>query len=134
MTRRLDPPKGEPDGTSGTLTRADAESLVRNGKVSAAIILPKGLGTSFANFSGDRPIVEILADTSDPVAPQLLSGMLQGQVMSAAPDAMMRGGIDQFEKWGGPLTPEQRKVIAVAEEQLKRPALKPHAVPSVAWR
>jgi len=120
-TTRLDPPKGDPDGSSDSITRTDAESLVRDGKVSAAIILPKGLGRSFPNFSDDRPTVELLADTSDPVAPQMLTGMLQEKVMSAAPDAMMRGGIDQFEKWGGPLTPEQRKVIAKAEEELKRP-------------
>ena len=103
------------------LTRTDAEALVRDGKVSAAIILPKGLGKSFPAFSGERPTVEVLADTSDPVAPQMLSGMLQGLAMTAAPDAMMKGGLDQFKKWGGPLTPQQQKAIAQFEQLPKQP-------------
>jgi len=117
VTSKREPARGE-----GPLSRADAEALVREGKVSAAVILPKGLGQSFPSFDGNRPTVEVLADTSDPVAPQMLSGMLQGVVMTAAPDSMMRGGIDQLEKWGGPLTPEQRKAFDVAEERMRQPA------------
>jgi len=104
------------------LTRADAEAFVRGGDVPAAIILPEGLGESFPSFGSDRPTVELLADTSDHIAPQVLSGMLQGIVMTAAPEAMMKGGIAQLEKWGGALTPEQRKVIAQAEQILSQPA------------
>jgi hypothetical protein len=104
------------------LNRQDAETLVRDGKVAAAIILPKGLGQAFPSFSGDQPTVELLADTSDPVAPPMLSGMLQGLAMTAAPDAMLKGGVGQMTKWGGPLTPEQQKAIEQAEQFLKRPA------------
>jgi ABC-2 type transport system permease protein len=110
------------DSAGGPMTRKEAESLVRNGKVSAAIIFPKGLGDSFPSFSGEPPTVDLLADTSDPVAPQMLSGMLQGLVMTAAPDAMMRGGIDQLKKWGGPLTPEQQQAIEKGSQFLNRPA------------
>jgi ABC-2 type transport system permease protein len=103
-------------------TRAGAESLVRDGRVSAAIVLPKGLGQSFPGFSGKGPTVEILADTSDPVAPQMLSGMLQGLAMTAAPDAMIKGGLGQLTKWGGPLTPGQQQAITQAEQFFKQPA------------
>jgi ABC-2 type transport system permease protein len=96
--------------------------LVRDGKVSAAIVLPQGLGQSFPSFAGDRPTVELLADTSDPVAPQMLAGMLQGVVFTAAPDAMLKGGMAQLTKWGGPMTPEQQKAIDQAERFLKQPA------------
>jgi ABC-2 type transport system permease protein len=51
----------------------------------------------------------------------MLSGTLQGLVIKAAPDVLMRGGIRQFRKWGGPLTPEQEKAIAQAERFLKQP-------------
>jgi len=119
---------GEDNQPGAPLTRKDAEALVRDGKVSAAVVLPRGLGQSFPTFGGDRPTVELLADTSDPVAPQMLSGMLQGLVMTAAPDAMLKGGIGQLNKWGGPLTPAQQKVIDQAEQRLKRPA--PDDVPS----
>ena len=120
VTTKLEPEKGHDAGEA--LTRKDAEMLVHDGKVSAAIVLPKGLGQSFPSFAGDRPTVEVLADTSDPVAPQMLSGMLQGLVMSAAPDAMLKGGVGQLSKWGGPLTPEQQKAIELAEQFLQRPA------------
>src|SRR5205807_563765 len=83
------------DNSGPPFSRKDAEGQVRDGNVSAAIILPKGLGQSFPSFSGDRPTIELLADTSDPVAGQMLSGMLQGLVMTAAPEAMMRGGLNE---------------------------------------
>src|SRR5262249_12208991 len=83
---------------------------------------PRRLGQSFPSFAGDRPTVELLADTSDPVAPQMLSGMLQGLVLTAAPDAMLKGGIGELRKWGGPLTPEQQKAIDQAEQFLQQPA------------
>jgi ABC-2 type transport system permease protein len=121
VTTRLESQEGTADSTAAALTRKDAEALVRDGKRSAAIILTRGLGQSFGSFSGERPTVELLADTSDPVAPQMLSGMLQGLAMTAAPDAMLKGGIGQLSKWGGPLTPQQQKAIAQAEQFLKRP-------------
>ena len=122
VTTRRESKPDDGDRSGAPLTRKDAEALVRDGTVSAAIVLPAGLGESFPGFTGDRPTVEVLADTSDPVAPQMLTGMLQGLVMKAAPDAMMKGGLDQFSKWGGPLTPQQQRALQQAEQFLKQPA------------
>ena len=47
----------------------------------------------------------------------MLSGMLQGLVMKAAPEAMLKGGLGQLTKWGGPLTPEQKKAVEQAEPE-----------------
>jgi ABC-2 type transport system permease protein len=121
-TTKLETKEGDANRPGAPLTRKDAEALVHDGKVSAAIILPRRLGQSFPSFSGDRPTVEVLADTSDPVAPQMLSGMLQGLVLKAAPEAMLKGGMEQLSKWGGPPTPQQQKAIEQAEQFLKRPA------------
>jgi ABC-2 type transport system permease protein len=122
VTTRREPRQDDGDRSGAPLTRKDAEALVRDGTVSAAVVLPAGLGESFPVFTGDRPTVEVLADTSDPVAPQMLTGMLQGLVMKAAPDAMMKGGLSQFSKWGGPLTPQQQRALEQAEQFLKQPA------------
>jgi ABC-2 type transport system permease protein len=103
------------------LTRKDAEALVRDGKVAAAIILPKRLGESFPSFTGERPTVELLADTSDPVAAQMLAGMLQGLVMTAAPTTLLTGGMRELSKWGGALTPDQKKAIVEAEKLMSGP-------------
>src|SRR6188768_2161909 len=60
------------DETGVVLDRAAAETLVRNGDVPVAVILPKGLGETAAAFgqSANAVRVQVLADVSDPVAPQ----------------------------------------------------------------
>jgi ABC-2 type transport system permease protein len=95
------------------LDRAAAERLVRNGDAPVAVVIPKGLGASFEEmgFSSSGPAVQMLADPSDPIAPQMVQGLLQKVTMTAAPDLLMQGGMKQFEKYAGALTPEQRKAI-----------------------
>ena len=102
------------DGDNGSvLDRAAAEGLVRNGDVPVAIVIPKGVGESFGQlgFSSSGPAIQMLADPSDPIAPQMVQGLLQKVVMTAAPDLVMLGGMKQFEKHAGALTPEQRKAV-----------------------
>ena len=102
------------DGDNGSvLDRAAAEGLVRNGDVPVAIVIPKGIGASFGQlgFSSSGPAIQMLADPSDPIAPQMVQGLLQKVVMTAAPDLVMQGGMKQFEKHAGALTPEQRKAV-----------------------
>ncbi len=76
-----------------------------------AIVLPKGLGTGpgfFAEPGSSRTPVQLLADVSDPVAPQMVQGLLQKVSFTAAPEALATQGMQQFERYSGPLTPEQR--------------------------
>ena len=96
------------------LDRAAAEALVQNGDVPVAIVLPKGLGATAAGFGPPQsgaPRIQLLADVSDPIAPQMIGGLLQKVTMTAAPDLMMESGIGQFEKHAGTLTPEQRAAV-----------------------
>ena len=106
------------------IDRAAAERLVRNGDVPVAIVIPKGIGESFGQmgFSSSGPAIQMLADPSDPVAPQMVQGLLQKVTMTAAPDLVMQGGMKQFEKHAGALTPEQRKAV---DQWI--PSLKPDA-------
>ena len=93
--------------------RAGAERLVRNGDVPVAVVIPKGLGDGFGQggFGSSGPSIVLLADPSDPVAPQMVQGLLQKVMMTAAPDLMMVGGMKQFEDRAGSLTPQQRKAV-----------------------
>jgi ABC-2 type transport system permease protein len=95
------------------LDRTAAERLVRNGDVPVAVVIPKGLGAAFdeSGFAASGPAIQLLADPSDPVAPQMVQGLLQKVTMTAAPDLVMRGGMKQFERYAGALTPEQRKSV-----------------------
>jgi ABC-2 type transport system permease protein len=93
--------------------RAGAERLVRNGDVPVAVVIPKGMGEAFGQggFGGSGPSIVLLADPSDPVAPQMVQGLLQKVTMTAAPDLMMAGGMKQFEERAGSLTAEQRQAV-----------------------
>jgi ABC-2 type transport system permease protein len=95
------------------LDRPGAERLVRNGDVPVAVVIPKGVGAGFEErgFAGSDTSIVLLADPSDPVAPQMVQGLLQKVTMTAAPDLMMRGGMRQFERYAGALTAEQRRSV-----------------------
>jgi ABC-2 type transport system permease protein len=97
---------------SPPLVRAAAERLVRNGDVPVAVVLPKGLGAAFGQTGlGGGPAISLLADPSDPIAPNMVGGLLQKVTMTAAPDLMMQGGLRQFETYAGALTTEQRAAV-----------------------
>jgi ABC-2 type transport system permease protein len=90
--------------------RAAAEEAVRAGTAPVALIIPKGFGEAPISLgpAEGRPKLLLLADSSDLIAPQVVSGLLQKVSMTAMPDAMAQMGIDQVDRWGGQLTAEQR--------------------------
>jgi ABC-2 type transport system permease protein len=101
-------------GTGPALDRAAAERLVRDGDLPVAIVIPQGMGDSFAkNGFGGRagPSIQLLSDVSDRIAPQMVLGLLQKVTMTAAPDLMMQGGMRQFEQYAGAMTPQQKAAI-----------------------
>ena len=102
-----------PEPQEGVLDRPGAERLVRNGTVPVAVIVPPALGAAYqdAGFAATGPAIDLLSDPSDPIAPQMVLGLLQKVTMTAAPDLLMQGGMKQFEKNAGALTPEQRKAV-----------------------
>ena len=112
----------EPDAPA--LDRQSAERIVRTGDVPIAVVLPRGMGAAFAErgFAAAGPKVQVLADPSDPIASHMVQGLLQKVVMTAAPDLMMSGGMKQFEKFGGALTPQQREAVAQWLPQLQKSA------------
>ena len=100
-----------PDGRKSPIAdAAAAEAMVRRGDVPLALIVPKGFGSAPIRFgpATGAPAIRILADTADPIAPQVVSGLVQKVAMTSMPDVMAQTGIDQLDRWGGDLTPEQR--------------------------
>ncbi len=100
-------------GTGAPLNREAAERLVRSGDVPVAIVIPSGLGAAFSanGFAGGGPPVQLLSDVSDRIAPQMVLGLLQKVAMTAAPDLLMQGGMRQFEKYAGAMTPQQKAAV-----------------------
>jgi ABC-2 type transport system permease protein len=101
---------GEENGPGPFYTAASAELAVRRGEVPVALVIPKGFGDSPLAFYPGAPRVplRILADTADPVAPQVVNGLVQKVAMTSMPAAIARSGMAELEKWSGGLTPEQR--------------------------
>jgi linearmycin/streptolysin S transport system permease protein len=126
----------DPEGKGAVLDYAGAEALVRTGDVPVAIVLPKGLGDTAAAFGAQTQTVHVklLADVSDPIAPQMVNGLLQKVSMTAAPDLMLQGGIKQFERYAGALTPEQRAAVSSWLPRLKPDASTPGAGTNVSDR
>jgi ABC-2 type transport system permease protein len=127
----------DPAGSGPALDRASAEALVRAGKVPVAVVLPKGLGEMRRFWGADQPggatvKVPILADVSDPVAPQMVQGLLQKVAFTAAPDALAVEGIAMFEKYSGPLTPAQRQSMDQWTKQLNSDTPSSAATPDAA--
>ena len=94
-------------------TSATAEEAVRGGKVSVALIIPQGFGAAPMSFTGGGgKRLTVLADKSDPIAPQMLNGMLQKTMMTAMPEDMIQSGEAAMDKFAGGLTPQQKTVMS----------------------
>jgi ABC-2 type transport system permease protein len=99
------------DAAEIPLDRERASRLVRDGDLSVALVIPAGLDTSLARFDGGGRAITMLSDPSDPVAPQMVAGLLQKVAMTAAPALMAKNGIGEFERYSGPLTTQQRRAM-----------------------
>ncbi|HEY5610729.1 MAG TPA: ABC transporter permease, partial [Thermoanaerobaculia bacterium] len=83
--------------------------------------IPKGFGDRAISFGpAPRPELILLADTSDPVAPQLAAGMLQKVAMTALTGDMMSAGFETFEKWSGGFTGEQRSSVSTEIQNVEK--------------
>jgi ABC-2 type transport system permease protein len=95
--------------------RGSAVAAVREGKVSVALVIPKEFGQSPLTFGGrpegKKARLILYADTADPVAPQLVTGVLQRVVVTALPGALAQAGMEAMDRWGGGLTLEQRETL-----------------------
>jgi ABC-2 type transport system permease protein len=101
-------------------TAASAEAAVRAGDAPVALIIPKEFGENPIAFGGgqQRSTIQLLKDSSDMVAPQMITGLLQKVAMTAMPDAMAAQGSKYTEMYAGGFTPEQRKRINQGLEEL----------------
>jgi ABC-2 type transport system permease protein len=122
--------KGEP--VPPDYTAASAETAVKQGDVPAALIIPKGFGAHpIALEPGDaRTPIRLLHDSSDPVAAQMVGGILQKVVMTSMPDAFAKMGMQVFERASGGLTPQQRESVESAMSRM--PASRMPASPNAA--
>lgn len=96
-------PEGAPADVAGAQVRA--------GNFDAALILPTPLDQSVGNFGQGGPGAVLIYDAANPVARFALSGLVQANVMQAAPDVMLNRGMGMFAEQGAPLTAEQQSMV-----------------------
>jgi ABC-2 type transport system permease protein len=107
-------------------TAATAEAAVRSGDAPAALIIPAGFGANPIAFGpnsgsgGPRPTFRILHDSADPVAAQVVAGMLEKTVMTSLPGTMATVGSEYFDREIGGLTPQQRKQMDEGLARLRK--------------
>jgi ABC-2 type transport system permease protein len=93
-------------------TAATAEAAVKAGDAPIALVIPKGFGQNPIAFGPDQNSsagIELLNDSSDVIAPQMVMGLLQKAAMTSMPASMADQGVKYTERYLGELTPEQRK-------------------------
>jgi len=90
-------------------TLESARQAVRKGHADAAIIIPRGMGISFGPT--DAVPVRVLVDPSNPIAGTAIPGLLQQAAITGMQSTMIRSGMEQLERFGGGLTPQQQRAI-----------------------
>jgi ABC-2 type transport system permease protein len=103
-------------------TAATAEAAVKAGDAPVALIIPRGFGQNPISFGRDLggPAIQLLNDSSDLIAPQMVAGLLQKAAMTAMPEVMAEQGMKYSEQYIGGFTPEQRKRSDAGLEELRK--------------
>ncbi len=102
------------DAEQPEYTATTAEAAIKEGKAPVALIIPHGFGDnpiSFGREAAGRPTIQLLEDSSDMIAPQVISGLLQKVAMTSMPDVMAEQGSKYFDQFAGGLTAEQKERV-----------------------
>ncbi len=102
-------------------TAATAEASVKSGDSQIALIIPRDFGKNPISFgsSDGSPSIQMLNDSSDTIAPQMVGGLLQKVGMSAMPSVMAQKGSEFTGQFIGGFTPQQKKRMEENLAQLK---------------
>jgi ABC-2 type transport system permease protein len=117
MTR----PASKDKTASPDYTAATAEDAVKAGDAPVALLVPKGFGQNPISFGPAQTGsgIQLLNDSSDIIAPQMVMGLLQKAAMTSMPVAMAEQGMKYTDRYIGGLTHEQRKTMESNLEALR---------------
>lgn len=101
-----------------TVDEKEVVRLVRNNTLDAAVLFPEGLEDSVGDFGGDRPAVKVIYDSANPLAQNMLSGVLQGAAFTAVPDVLIEKGFERFRAFGGPFSEQQTAAVGMFKNML----------------
>jgi ABC-2 type transport system permease protein len=107
-------------------TAVSAEAAVKAGDAPVALIIPHGFGDNPISFGHDSDPakggvpIQLLNDSSDMIAPQMVAGLLQKAGMTSMSDVMAEQGMKYTDQYIGGFTPEQRKRMNDNLEQFRQ--------------
>jgi len=104
-----------------------AEAVVRAGDAPVALVIPKGFGATKIQFgtSSNGPAFRLLADSADPIADQVVGGLLQKNMMMSMPEMMMDAGVTEVDRWSGGLTAQQKANLDQSMKSYRMLSAKP---------
>ena len=115
-------PEPVKDAAQPEYTSATAELAVKEAVAPIALVIPHGFGESPISLGPtdtNHPAIQLLEDSSDMIAPQMVTGLLQKVAMTSMPDVMAEQGSKYFDQFAGGLTPEQRDRLSEGLRQLR---------------
>ena len=113
---------------------ASAEAAVKAGDAPVALIIPKGFGAHPISFGPENAGVSIqmLNDSSDAIAPQVVTGLLQKAAVTAMPLTMAEQGMKYSSQYVGGFTPEQKRRMEAGLAAFRQKEEKKQSDPSAA--
>jgi ABC-2 type transport system permease protein len=122
LNAQLHPKATKENPSPADYTEDSATTAIRSGDAPAALVIPSGFGSNPISFGpgATRPTFRILHDPSDPVAAQVVAGMLQKTVMMSLPATMAGAGSQYFDSEVGGLTPQQRAHMDAGLARLRK--------------
>jgi ABC-2 type transport system permease protein len=113
-------------------TAQTAESAVKAGDAPVALIIPHGFGENPISFgdTADSAKIQMLNDSSDMIAPQMVAGLLQKTAMTGMSSSLAELGIKNLDKYGGNFTPEQLKRMDANLDSLRKLEAKEESAPT----
>jgi ABC-2 type transport system permease protein len=102
-----------PKKSTAPFDATSAEAFVRAGDAPVALVIPKGFGTIRIRFdaANNGPAFRLMSDSADPIADQVVGGLLQKTMMMSMPEMMMDAGVSEVDRWSGGLTPQQKAAL-----------------------
>jgi ABC-2 type transport system permease protein len=103
-------------------TAATAEAAVKAGDAPVALIIPEGFGQHPIAFGPDSggSTLQLLNDQSDPIAPQIVVGLLQKAAMTSMPASMAEEGLKYTGEYIGGFTPAQQAKVEADLKALRK--------------
>ena len=92
-------------------TEDTAELAVRAGDAPLALVIPAGFAERALAGADAHADVKLVRDASDPVAAQIVEGLLQRIAMTSLPEVMAGRGVRLMDPFVGGFTAEQRRRV-----------------------